>query len=130
MIPAMSLPVPKAGCRNCVTFGELRIVTGSEQVQTQNIWLGMVRIAARFGCVHTYNTQKPKKDQNLSLLSSKRSSFPVFRILNNRNPLRRAPHIIMNTDTTILRASPLFSLRPSVRMERTTKLVPPAKSVS
>lgn len=31
----MSRPVPKAGWRNLVTFGELRIVTGRETVQTQ-----------------------------------------------------------------------------------------------
>lgn len=41
-MPAMSLPVPKSGCVNRVTFGELRMVTGKEQVHTQNIWLGSV----------------------------------------------------------------------------------------
>ena len=34
MIPAMSLPVPNLGWSNLVTFGEFRIVTGRETVQT------------------------------------------------------------------------------------------------
>jgi hypothetical protein len=39
MMPAMSRPVPKAGCSNCVTSGEFKMVTGSDTVQTQIIWL-------------------------------------------------------------------------------------------
>ena len=37
MTPAISLPVPKLGCRYLVTFGEFKMVTGNETVQTQNI---------------------------------------------------------------------------------------------
>lgn len=39
-MPAISQPVPKAGWMKWVTLGEFRMVTGSEHVQTQNIWLG------------------------------------------------------------------------------------------
>jgi len=35
MTPAMSHPVPKAGCGNFKTAGELRMVTGKETSQTQ-----------------------------------------------------------------------------------------------
>jgi hypothetical protein len=44
MIPAISRLVPKAGWGNCVTLGELRIVTGKEQVHTQNVWLENVSL--------------------------------------------------------------------------------------
>lgn len=78
----------------------------------------------------THNTQNPRKDQNLSLLSSKRSSFPLFKILNKRKPLSLAAHSMMKSDATMLRASPRLSLNESVRIARRMKLVPPAKSVT
>jgi hypothetical protein len=66
----------------------------------------------------------------LTRLSSKRSSFPVFRMRNSKKPDRRADHTMMKTEATMLRASPLFSLNARVSMANRTKLVPPAKSVS
>lgn len=91
------------------------MVTGKEQVQTQNIW----------------KIQKPRNLKKLLRLSSKRSSLPVLRTRNNRKPERRRPHIIMKRETTIWRASGRPSaaeLKARVIMARTTKLVPPAKS--
>jgi hypothetical protein len=46
-IPAISRPVPKTGWGNWVTFGEFKIVTGSETVHTQNIWLPFVSDESR-----------------------------------------------------------------------------------
>lgn len=109
--PATSLPVPKSGWLKRVTFGEFRIVTGSETIHTQSIW----------------NTQKPRKGKNLSRLSSKRSSFPVLRILKRRKAESRAPHIIMKRESTIWRAW-CWPENARVMIARTTKLVPPAKS--
>lgn len=88
------------------------MVTGKEHVQTQNIW----------------KTQNPRKDQNLSRLSSKRSSLPVFMILKRRKPDSRAAHAMMKTEATMLRALPLFSLNDRVSIASNTKFVPPAKS--
>lgn len=84
----MSLPVPNAGCGYWVTFGEFNTVTGNETVHTQIIW----------------KTQKPRNGKNLSLLSSKRSSLPVFRIRKRRKPESRRPQTMMKSKTTIWRA--------------------------
>ena len=109
--PAMSLPVPNLGWGYFVTFGEFRIVTGSETVQTQNIW----------------NTQKPRNGKNLSRLSSKRSSLPVLIMRKRRNPESRAPQIMMKSESTIWRAL-WWPEKARVMIASTTKLVPPAKS--
>lgn len=55
---AMSQPVPKAGWVNCVTLGEFKIVTGSEHVHTQNIWLG--GISERGLCLCQCYSQHPE----------------------------------------------------------------------
>lgn len=91
-------------------------------------WRGTHSKVPRFAATH--KTQKPRKDQNLSRLSSKRSSLPVLMILNNKKPERRAAHAVMKTEATTLRVSPLFSLNDRVSIASKTKLVPPAKSVS
>ena len=48
----------------------------------------------------------------------------------SKKPLSLAAHSMMKSDATMLRASPLFSLKERVRMARRIKFVPPAKSVS
>lgn len=83
--PAISLPVPNFGWFHRVTFGEFNMVTGRETSQTQNIW----------------KIQKPRKEKNLSLLSSNRESLPVLRILKRRKPARRVAQSIMKSETTI-----------------------------
>ena len=109
--PAISLPVPKLGWRYFVTFGEFKIVMGSETVQTQNIW----------------NTQKPKNEKNLSRLSSKRSSLPVLIMRKRRKPESLAPQIMMKSESTIWRAL-WWPEKARVTIANNTKLVPPAKS--
>lgn len=112
MIPMMSVAFPNDGCGTRSTFGLLRIVTGRETVQTQSIW----------------KTQKPRKGRNLSRLSSKRSSLPVFKIRNRRKPERRAAQSMINMDVTIC----LGWVEPPmarVMMASQTKLEPPMKSV-
>ena len=110
--PAISLPVPNAGCGNRVTFGEFNTVTGKDTIHTQSIW----------------NTQKPRNGKNLSRLSSNRSSLPVLMIRKRRKAESLAPHSIMKRETTIWRAF-WVPLNARVMIARTTKLVPPAKSM-
>ncbi len=88
MIPAISHPVPNLGWLNLVTFGEFRIVTGNEMIQTHDIWM----------------TQNPRKEKNLPRILSKRSSFLVLRIRKKRKPDSRAPQSMMKREATICRA--------------------------
>lgn len=111
--PATSRPVPKAGCGNACTAGELSTVTGSEQIHTHSIW----------------KTQKPRKRKKWSRLSSKRESVPVLRMRKRRKPERRRPQAARKREATSWRGF-AGELRARVRMTRRTKLVPPAKSVS
>lgn len=92
--------------------GELSSVTGRLTVHTHSIW----------------NTQKPRNEKNLSRLSSKRSSLPVLRMRKRRKPESRAAHSIRKSDVTIDRAF-VVSAQLRVRIAKTTKFEPPAKSL-
>ena len=112
MIAMMSVALPKDGWRYLRTFGLFKMVTGSETVQTHSIW----------------NTQNPRNEKNLSRLSSKRSSLPVFKILNSKKPERRAAQSMIIIDVMICLAlvEPPIA---SVIIANQTKLEPPMKSV-
>ncbi len=109
----MSVALPKLGCGYCSTFGLFKIVTGKLTIQTHSI------------CA----TQNPRNGKNLSRLSSKRSSLPVFKMRKSKKPDKRAPHSIMKMDVTIWRAS-VVPDKARVRIASHTKFVPPMKSVS